>query len=70
MQKLSTGEDATLENYRKLSVLVFGEKSGAVAFLDRKIKASPAGANEEVLANEDQMISLLASRRTRAIDHD
>lgn len=61
MHKLSTGDNATLGNYRKLAVPVFGEQSGAVKFLDQKINESPHGHNEEVLADEAQMIQLLAS---------
>ncbi len=61
MQKLSTGDDATLRNYRKLATMFWGEQSGAVMFLDGKIAESPNGENEEVLADESQMIKLLAS---------
>ena len=59
MKKLSTGDDATLGNYRKFSVIVFGEDSKAVEFIDSKIAES--GEQEEVLADEAQMINLLAS---------
>ena len=62
MQKLSTGDDATLGNYRKLSAAFFGEQSGAVKFLDTKIAESPKGEDEEVLADESQMIQLLTER--------
>lgn len=61
MHKLSTGADSTLGEYRKLTAAVFGKDSKAVAFLDKKIKESPNGENEEVLADEGQMIQLLAS---------
>ncbi len=61
MKKLTTGHDSTLESYHMLASLVFGKKSKAVKFLDEKIKASPNGAKEEVLADEQQMILLLAS---------
>ena len=59
MQKLSTGDDATLGNYRKLAVAFFGEKSNAVKFLDDKIAESPNSENEEVVADEGQMVYLL-----------
>ncbi len=59
MQKLSTGDDATLGNYRKLAAVFFGEESRAVEFLDAKIAESPNGKNEEVLADESQMLYLL-----------
>ena len=61
MRKLSTGDDATLGNYRKLSVAFFGEKSEAVKFLDDKIAESPNGADEEVIVEESQMIYLLGT---------
>uniref|UniRef100_A0A6M3IV21 Uncharacterized protein n=1 Tax=viral metagenome TaxID=1070528 RepID=A0A6M3IV21_9ZZZZ len=60
MQKLSTGDDATLGNYRKLAVAVFGEGK-ATKFLDDKIQASPNGEQEEVLADERQMVHLLGT---------
>ncbi len=62
MQKLSTGQNATLGNYRKLAAAFWGETSGAVKFLDTKIAKSPMGKSEEVLADETQMIQLLRSR--------
>lgn len=62
MQKLSTGQDATLGNYRKLAAACWGETSGAVQFLDTKIAESPNGDNEEVLADETQMIQVLAAQ--------
>ena len=64
MQKLSTGDDATLGNYRKLATVFWGETSGAVKFLDAKIAGSPNGKDEEVLADETQMIQVLGAIRT------
>lgn len=61
MKKLSTGDDSTLANYRKLAAAVFGEDSKAVAFLDKKIEDSPNGDAEEVLVDEGQMIQMMAS---------
>jgi len=61
MNKMSTGDDATLGNYRKMAVAVFGEESKAVKFLDDKITASPSGENEEVIADEGQMVNLLVT---------
>lgn len=59
MQKLSTGDDATLGNYRELASAFWGETSGAVKFLDAKIAESPNGKDEEVLADETQMMQVL-----------
>ena len=61
MNKLSTGADATLGNYRALAAIFFGEDSKAVKFLDEKIAESPNGADEEVIADESQMVYLLGS---------
>lgn len=60
MRTLSTGDDSTLGSYLKLAKPVFGEDSVAVKFLERKIAESPNGENEEVLADERQMIAALA----------
>ncbi len=57
MQKLSTGEDSTLGNYRKMAVAVFGDSSPAVKFLDDKIVAQ--GEDEEVIASESQVLMML-----------
>lgn len=59
MIKLSTGDDSTLENYRKLCVAFFGENSKATKFIDDKIKESPNREKEEVLQDENQMVLLL-----------
>ena len=61
MRKLSTGDDATLGNYRKLVIALFGQESKAVKFLDGKIDQSPNGENEEVIVDESQMIYLLVT---------
>jgi len=57
MRKLSTGQDSTLGNWRKLSAAVFGKDSEPVKFLDKKI--ADQGENEEVLADEGQFLHLL-----------
>jgi hypothetical protein len=54
---LSTGQPATLENYRKMAALVFGEASKAVVFLDKKIQEG--APTDAVLADEGQMVNLL-----------
>ena len=61
MTKMSTGDDATLGNYRKMAAAVFGEYSKPVKFLDDKIAASPDGANEEVIADERQVVYMLGT---------
>lgn len=59
MRKLSTGQDSTLGNYRKMAAAVFGEDSKAVQFLDKKIAESPNGEDEEVIVAESQAVSML-----------
>ena len=59
MTKLTTGDDSTLLSYRRLSSVVFGNDSKATQFLDKKIAEAPDGENEEVIADERQMIQLL-----------
>lgn len=61
MIKLSTGDDSTLENYRKLCVEIFGENSRATLFIDDQISKSPNGAKEEVTSDEALMVNLLIS---------
>lgn len=59
MRKLSTGDDSTLGNWRKLSASAFGEGSPQVAFFDEKIKEQ--GENEEVVIPENQLLLGLLS---------
>ncbi len=61
MKKLSTGQDSTLKNYKELAETFFGEDSAAVKFLDEKIQQH--GEDEQVLADERQMIQLLMSKK-------
>ena len=58
MRQLSDGSPATLGTYRKWAKLLFSEN--AVRFIDQKISESQNGENEEVLADETQMIYLLS----------
>lgn len=61
MNKLSTGGASNLKNYRRLCVAFFGEESAATKFIDNKISESPKGDLEEVIADERQMVLLLAT---------
>ena len=61
MMKLSTGQDSTLATYLKLCSIVFGKDSQQVKFIMDKIAVSPNGANEEVIAEESQMMYLLVN---------
>ena len=57
MKTLSVGMDSTLGNWRKLSVIAFGEGSSPVRFFDEKIEVE--GENSEVLADEAQLLNAL-----------
>jgi hypothetical protein len=59
MPIISTGHPSTLATYRMLSAALWGEDSQAVAFIDDKIAESPNGADEQVIADETQMLILL-----------
>ena len=61
MMKLSTGQDSTLGSYLRLCLAVFGSESPQVRFIMDKIATSPNGANEEVIAEENQMLYLLVN---------
>ncbi len=61
MNKLSTGQDSTLGTYLKLCNLIFGTDSPQVKFIMNKIAESPNGADEEVIAEESQMMYLLVN---------
>jgi len=58
MRKLSTGDDSTLGTYLRIAQ-IFGPK--AVEFFEEKIKESPNGKDEEVIADELQMMFLLST---------
>jgi hypothetical protein len=58
MRTLSTGEPSTLGTYKKMCIL-FGPK--AEEFIQNKIDESPNGEDEEVIADESQMLMLLAT---------
>ncbi len=59
MNTLSTGMPSTLGSYLKLCNIFFGEESVQTKFIQEKIVSSPNGANEEVIAEESQMMYLL-----------
>lgn len=61
MKLLSTGAPSTWGEYRKLSVIFFGENSKEVRFVDKEIARAPNGADEEVIADETQVIYLITN---------
>jgi hypothetical protein len=56
---ISSGEPNTLGTWRKIALSLGGENSRAVKFFDEKIAASPNGENEEVIADETQVMYLI-----------
>lgn len=63
MRKLSTGQDSTLKSYIENAKATFGEESPAVAFLKEKAAGAPKGEDEEFIADEAQVLQLLANIR-------
>ena len=59
MHTLSTGEISTLGNYRKLAAALFGADSTATKLMDKQIADAPNHENEEVMADESQIVHLL-----------
>jgi hypothetical protein len=59
MMKLSTGMPSTLGSYLKLCNMFFGEESVQTKFILEKIASNPHGEDEEVIADEHQMMYLL-----------
>lgn len=57
---LKSGAPATLGTYLEVCETLFGSDSGAVDYLKEKIAEAPHGADEEVIADENQMNLLLA----------
>lgn len=55
------GADSTLGNWSDLTNAVFGKDSPQAKFLDKKIAESPNGRDEEVIAEESQMLYVLAT---------
>lgn len=59
MKKLSTGDDSTLGNYMKLCKIVGFMK--AYTYFEEKAMLEPKGQDAEVLADESQMMGLIAT---------
>lgn len=61
MNTLSIGIPSTLKSYKTLCDLFFGEESLQSKFISEKINTSPNGEDEEVIADESQVLYLLQS---------
>lgn len=58
--RLSTGQPSTLGSYRDNCIAMFGEDSAPAKFFIEKIANSPNGELEEVIAEETQVMGLIA----------
>ncbi len=61
MIKLSTGHDSTLGSWRDLCAATFGETSPQTKFWDEKISTHEKGRDEEVIAEESQVLYLMGT---------
>lgn len=59
MRKLTTGDASTLGNWLALTRATLGENSPAATFLQKKIDAAANGEQEEVIADESQLLRVL-----------
>ncbi|MEG1502261.1 MAG: hypothetical protein RR370_02620 [Synergistaceae bacterium] len=62
MKKISTGQPSTLKTYRGIAYIMSGmsEDSNIVKLIDEKIQKSKNGEDEEVIAEEEQVLGLFA----------
>jgi len=70
MKALSTGEPSTLASYLEKCRVVFGTDSPATRFIVKKIRESPNGANEEVVADEGQVLAMLIALHSKGDDQE
>ncbi len=61
MNTLSIGMPSTLGSYLTLCNMFFGKDSVQAKFILSKIASNPNGADEEVVAEESQMMYLLVN---------
>lgn len=59
MRKLSTGEDSTLANWILLCTAFFGKDSPATTLMQSKVAEAEHGEDEEVIADEPQLLRIL-----------
>lgn len=64
---MSTGQDSTLGNWRKMWTLVFGEDNKGTRWLDDAIKEAKNGENEEVITDEGQLLYALVEMSRKEV---
>ena len=60
MITLSNGKPSTLANYRSMALVLFGQDSRVIEWLDAQIARAPHHGEEEVLAPEEQMLNAMS----------
>lgn len=66
MNTLSIGMPSNLRSYKTLCDTFFGPESVQAKFIADKIHQSPNGEDEEVIADESQMMYLLATMEDKS----
>jgi hypothetical protein len=64
MNTLSIGGlPSTIRSYKHLCELIFGHEHPSVKYLDKMASESPNGLDEEILADESQMVYMLCTMK-------
>jgi hypothetical protein len=63
MNTLSVGLPSTIRSYKKLCETFFGADHPSVKYLDDLAEKSPNGLDEEIIADESQMVHLLGTMK-------
>lgn len=68
MPRLSMGAPSTLGNWLVLTESVYGDDSAPVRYLTRKIRQSPKGRAEPVIASESQLLYALGRMMIEGVE--
>lgn len=63
MNTLSVGLPSTIRSYKRLCEMLFGEEHPSVKYLADLAEKSPNGLDEEILADESQMVYMLGTMK-------
>lgn len=63
MKKISTGQPSILKTFREIAYRLSGkdETNPAVKHFDKRIEEAPHGENEEVIADEKEVLKIIVS---------
>jgi len=67
MNKMSTGQDSTLGNWRKMWSTFFGVNNEGYRWLTKAINESKDGENEEVITDEGQLLYALVEMSRKEV---